>query len=219
MKTVVITGASRGIGRAATQKFIEAGWRVIGTSTRGEVPYSAKEFVPVQLELSDTGSISAAVEAIAYAAPAIDALVNNAGIFEEAEWDSTVMDIARLRRLLEVNLIGTIDLTERLLAAVPSIPRVIFLSSRAGALTDQNDGTEPAYRITKTGINMYMRTLAGRLRNTATVSSLDPGWVKTDMGGEEAPRNPHLAAHDIYRLATEQIPSGLFWHGGEPRSW
>jgi NAD(P)-dependent dehydrogenase (short-subunit alcohol dehydrogenase family) len=52
-----------------------------------------------------------------------------------------------------------------------------------------------------------------------TVSSLDPGWVRTDMGGSAAPRDPSQPADEIFKLATSKIDTGYFWHGGKKRSW
>lgn len=78
----------------------------------------------------------------------------------------------------------------------------------------------PSYQISKVGLSMYTRALAARLKNTnITVAILDPGWVKTDMGGEEAPGTPDVPAHECFDLAAKNIPSGKFWKGGKERSW
>ena len=67
---------------------------------------------------------------------------------------------------------------------------------------------------------MYGRTLAFRLEaKNITVSIVDPGWVKTDMGGRGATRDPKLPAKEIFELATSTVPTGRFWYEGKERSW
>lgn len=92
-----------------------------------------------------------------------------------------------------------------------------------GSLTENigdNELDYPAYRISKTALNMYTKTLASRLqKQEITVSSVHPGWVKTDMGGEDAPREPEEAANQIYKLATTPHETGLFWHDNDKFAW
>jgi NAD(P)-dependent dehydrogenase (short-subunit alcohol dehydrogenase family) len=71
-------------------------------------------------------------------------------------------------------------------------------------------------------LNMYTRTLAARLRTEGskiTVSSIHPGWVKTDMGGDEAPLEPVEAASDIYKLLISSPETGQFWYKGQHHPW
>lgn len=65
---------------------------------------------------------------------------------------------------------------------------------------------------------MYLKTLADRLKNI-TVSAFDPGWVKTDMGGPQAPREPEFPAKELYELVTRSHPTGNFWFAGRIRPW
>jgi NAD(P)-dependent dehydrogenase (short-subunit alcohol dehydrogenase family) len=67
---------------------------------------------------------------------------------------------------------------------------------------------------------MYTRTLASRLKDrNITVSSFDPGWVKTDMGGKGALREPSEPAEELFELATSKVESGYFWHQGRKKAW
>lgn len=96
------------------------------------------------------------------------------------------------------------------------------MSSSAGSLArskEPDDDEYPAYRISKTALNMYTRTLAVRLNGMVTVSSVHPGWVKTDMGGSDADREPEEAAEDIFKLANSHVETGQFWFKGEKFPW
>lgn len=219
MGIVLITGASRGIGKATAQKFLDMGDFVIGTSTSGESSLKHDNLVMVQLDLSKPESIKECVKNIEKLGKRIDILINNAGINVE-DWEETLLDVSKLRETLEVNLIGLVDFTEQILSVFDSIKHIINISSRAGSLSREHDGDMPAYRISKAAVNMYTRTLSIRLKKKGTiVSSLDPEWVKTDMGGEEAPDVPEKAANSIYNLAISEVESGQFWLNGQKRDW
>ncbi|MEQ1500328.1 MAG: SDR family NAD(P)-dependent oxidoreductase [Parcubacteria group bacterium] len=230
MKTILITGASRGIGRAIAQKFLDMGDFVIGTSTSGESALRHENLVMVKLDLSKTESIKECVKNIEKLGKQpleessgrmtkIDILINNAGINVE-DWEETVLDVSRLRETLEVNLIGLVDFTEQILSVFDSIKHIINISSRAGALGDDNYIEMPAYKISKVAVNMYTQTLAYRLKDKGTiVSSVDPEWVRTDMGGDDAPDVPEKAANNIYNLAISEVESGQFWLNGKKRNW
>ena len=202
----MITGASRGIGLATAKEFRKNGWFVLGTSTSGG------EFI--QLDLRDESSISAAASKIKTQHPQIDVLINNAGIGIEP--DENKMDMQMLRSTLEVNLIGTISFTEKILESITG--HVIFVSSKMASLVEFDSGICPAYCISKTALNMYGKTLADRLKNI-TVSAFDPGWVKTDMGGPGAPRNAETPAKELFTLANSKVATGHFWFKGKTRSW
>lgn len=130
------------------------------------------------------------------------------------------INIKYLRETLEVNLIGTINFTERIIPLMNLGGHIINISSRAGSL-EHVDYTlnYPSYRISKTAINMVTRILAVRLKEKIKVSSIHPGWVKTDMGGDDASMEPKEAAEDIFKLANSDVESGQFWFKGEKFPW
>ena len=194
MKTVLITGIGRGIGKALAQKFLAEGWQVSGTSQTGSVDYSNANLKVFQLDLTSTDSIEKCAEAIASdmskSGAKVDILINDAGALFDDEDTKLIAD--KLRKTLEVNLIGTADFTERIIPMINNEGHTIFMSSAAGSLIEMDDIESshfpyhyPAYKISKCALNMYMRTLAARLKHEGTniiVSSVHPGWVKTDMG-------------------------------------
>ncbi len=220
MKTVIVTGASRGIGLATVKKFLAEGWFTIGTSTKGKVDINDKNFVSLALAYPDEKSIDAAIKNIAKIGRKIDVLVNNAAIALDDIGND--LDTDKLRETLEVNVISTADFTIKLLPFLNVPSHIINISSMAASLGDPIENTwhTPAYKISKTALNMFTRTMARQLQpKNIIVSSLDPGWVKTDMGGPEGERIPEEAADDIYKLAISKVETGKFWLEGKERGW
>lgn len=221
MKTVVITGVSRGIGEALAKKFLNERYKVIGTSTIGKAKINNTNLQLIKLDLSDVSNIKKAGKTILNQAQKIDILINNAGMSADEKLGE--MDINVLRKNLEVNLIGLIYFTETLLPHISRKGQIVNTSSVMGSLTADLSDIEldyPAYRISKTAVNMYTKTLASRVKKREiTVSSVHPGWVKTDMGGEGATREPEEAAKEIFKLATTPHETGLFWFDNSKFAW
>lgn len=222
MNTVLITGVDKGIGHALKGKFLAEGFFVIGTFL-SDRPLQHENLKDMALDLSSPASIASCVSAMTNFGKKIDILVNNAAILADEEETSVVVE--KLRKTLEVNLVGTIDLTQRLLPLVNDDGHIVNISSTAGSLelvgkVSHFLGHYPAYKISKAALNMYTRTLALELKDRGiTVSSVHPGWVKTDIGGEEADLTPQQAAQGIYDLAISRPESGGFWFDRERLPW
>ena len=222
MKNVLITGIGRGIGQALAKKFLDEGYFVLGTTRDGKIDFKNGNLSVHQLELTSKASIVRCADEILGSKKSIDILINNAGgLFDEEE---TTVIPDKLRETLEVNLISPIDLTERILSAVNQGGHIVNISSTAGSLSlvgneSHMEGHYPAYKISKVAVNMYTRTLALRFKDKITVSSVHPGWVKTEMGGENATETPEQAAESIFKLAISKPESGQFWFNGEKIPW
>lgn len=226
MKTVLITGASRGIGKATAEKFLQEGWKVIGTSTSGRLSFEHENLQAMQLDLSDSESIKNAAEKILESGEKIDVLVNNAGVALDI-WDEGA-NMEKIRKTFEVNLFGLIDFTEKLLTSINEGGHIINVSSRYGSFgMPIDDNTTLGYRLSKASLNMYTRFLSFRLKEkNICVSSVHPGWVETDMGNasaaenEKPDRKPEEAASDIFELATKKdLETGQFLYKGEKMEW
>jgi len=225
MKTAVVTGAGKGIGFATAKKFLENGWRVVGTYHGAPIPVQSDNLVAIPLELTSSQDIARAAEEIKKAAPIIDVLINNAGVLLDGNDNGITMQ--KLRATFEVNVFGLIDLTERLVPLMPAGSQIVNLDSGYGSLIDPiDDATTSAYRISKAALSMYTKVAAFHLKEKGiTVSAMAPGWVKTDMGNsiasdtEKPDRTPEDAANDIYNLVIAQPESGCFWEFGKKREW
>ncbi len=196
MKNVLITGIGKGIGRSLALKFREQDYFVIGTTKESSDSFVNDNIKTFMLDLSKEDSISNCTNEIKKLLNEknikIDILINNAGILVDN--DNTSVDVKKLRETLEVNLFGTISFTENILPYIKEGGHIVNISSSAGSLSGALDLRKthypyhyPAYKISKCAINMYTRTLALRMENEKTgiiVSSIHPGWVKTDMGGD-----------------------------------
>lgn len=192
-KSVLISGASRGIGRATAQLFARRGARVAvhynqnraaAKETLSSLP--GEQHVLVQADLSDADQVqSMATEALTQLG-AIDVLVNNAGIYEEhplagvdyAQWQES------WRRVLDTNLLGAANLTycvaQHMIAAGGG--RIVNVSSR-GAFRGEPEA--PAYGASKAGLNAMSQSLAKYLApHNVFVTTVAPGWVETDMAAQ-----------------------------------
>ncbi|MBU4536478.1 SDR family NAD(P)-dependent oxidoreductase [Patescibacteria group bacterium] len=222
MRTVLITGISKGIGKALAQKFLSEGCFVIGTFLREPLDFFHENLKALPLDLTSESSVENCIEEIKNLNLKIDILINNAGVLKDE--DETKVVIEKLRKTLEVNLIGTIDFTEKVLDEINDRGHILNISSSAGSLENVGKnshflGHYPAYKISKTALNMYTRTLALRLKDEIIVSAVHPGWVKTEMGGQEADLTPEESAKDIYNFAITKPETGQFWFKGEKFDW
>ncbi|RDL47206.1 C-factor [Ensifer sp. M14] len=186
-RTVLITGASRGLGRELAQLYAADGWRVIGC-VRGQASFDGN-IETHSLDVSDAGSIAALGRALE--GVAIDVLINNAGIRGDTG-GLTTLDGDEFLEVMRINTLAPLLLARALQAnVVAGENRVIAnISSRAGSLAegtlDDDDG-DYAYRCSKAALNMATVKLAQDFRKDGiAILSLHPGWVKTDMGGGEA---------------------------------
>lgn len=219
IKHGIITGSSRGIGLATAQLLLQDdNTAVIGTSTSGQSGIKAQHFKCLPLDLAEGNSIHNFVKHIGDRK--IDFLINNAAILVEDGHRSEI-NMQQLRKTFEVNLFGTIALTEALLPKFNTNAHIINITSNWGAFSDPHfDEYQPHYKLSKAALNMYTRLLAKRLEEkNITVSSLDPGWVQSDMGGDNAHRQPKTAATEILQLLGAKVETGQFWHKGNKRKW
>jgi NAD(P)-dependent dehydrogenase (short-subunit alcohol dehydrogenase family) len=167
----------------------------------------------------------------------LDILVNNAGIaggtFPGTGPEHRAADVPLdlLHRVFETNFFSQVALTEALLPLIKksSAGRIVNLSSILGSLTLHADPKSPiynaksfAYDASKTALNAFTVHLAYELRDTnVKVNSAHPGWVKTDMGGEQAPMEITEGARTSVQLATlpDNGPNGGYFHAGRPLPW
>jgi NAD(P)-dependent dehydrogenase (short-subunit alcohol dehydrogenase family) len=223
-KVILLTGANRGIGLAAARELARRGAKVVaGVRDPGKMP--AIEGVRVlPLDVADGESCRAFVEQAESEFGRIDGLINNAGILLDASTPVLELAEADLRRTLDVNLIGAIRMCQLVVPGMQSrgYGRVVNVSSGLGSITDMGGGY-PSYRMAKLALNGFTRILGAELGKSGNVkvNSLCPGWVRTDMGGADAARDPSEPASEIADLISIAAngPSGGFYRRGEPAEW
>jgi NAD(P)-dependent dehydrogenase (short-subunit alcohol dehydrogenase family) len=213
MTTVLITGAYRGIGFEVARQLGERGFHVFvtarrrdaGTKAAATLQRSGAKISFVELDVTDAKSIRNAVESVAEQVDHLDVLVNNAAILEDGDQNILRVEVALVAKTLDTNALGPLRVAQAFLPllAKSHSARIINVSSGAGQLSDMGTWA-PAYSISKTALNGVTAQLAGALRDKAiAVNSVCPGWVRTEMGGPNAPRSVEEGADTIVWLATE----------------
>ena len=176
--------------------------------------------IAVELDVGDQASVEAARERVESDPGRLDVLVNNAGVYGAADGAATY-DLARAHDVLETNTFGPWRLAQAFLPLLrrSDSARIVNVSSGAGQLAEMGGGYA-AYRISKAGLNALTRILAVE-EPGILVNCLNPGWVRTDMGGPDAPRSVEEGADTAVWLATlpDDGPSGGFFADREPIPW
>jgi NAD(P)-dependent dehydrogenase (short-subunit alcohol dehydrogenase family) len=212
VKTVLITGANKGIGHEVARQLAAKGFHVFVGARNAKAGRKAAEAITKQsgkatfleIDVADHDSVTNAAREFSNVEGHLDVLVNNAGIIVDG--DDAILEISDdlFRKTLETNTLGVLRVTRAFapLLRKSKAPRVINVSSGGGQLTGGTDGWAPAYCISKTALNGVTSQLAGALSKFA-VNSVCPGWVRTEMGGESASRSVEEGADTIVWLASE----------------
>jgi NAD(P)-dependent dehydrogenase (short-subunit alcohol dehydrogenase family) len=226
---VFITGASRGVGLESARLFLQSGARVIGAAkdparlqAAAEELRSLGEFHSVVMDLAQPGFEPAAVAAVTrHFGGALDVLFNNAGTMP-AQQGISDEPAGSLEKTLQVNLLAVHNLTRALLPALfkGTEPRIMNTSSGAGTLGAVVENSLASYRVSKFALNGLTLNWAGALKGRVAVNAFDPGWVKTAMGGPNAPGTPQESARGALALALLPFATtGKFWKDGREISW
>lgn len=218
-KTVLITGASRGIGLATAAQFLKQGWQVYGTSTSGAQLVSQDSVTMLPLQLESEASIETCIASLTSRNVKPDVLVNNAAVNPGA--DDKYLVPEKVHRTIEVNLLGLISLTEKLLPWLLPNGRVINLTSSASGVNNQyiQQSLTP-YGVSKAGVNLYTHNLAKRFKDKGLITvALHPGWVRTDMGSPQAPKTTAEVAGELWELATGEIQTDTLWENKQIIPW
>lgn len=222
MKTALVTGASRGIGKAIATLLAENNYQVIATSTTGKSTFEHENVAWFHLDLINSENIEQFVQKVTDTYKSLDLLINNAAVALDKNQQNPDILIDVLEETLKVNVYGLIDLTQKLLGLFKPKSLIINTSSKLGSLTVNHDAQNGAYKISKAAVNMFTKVLAARLVNSeVAVIAYSPGWVKTDMGGDAAPKRPEDVANDIIGMihSYDDLQTGMFYFEGEIRSW
>mgnify|MGYP003145176686 FL=1 len=189
MATIVITGANRGLGLEMAQQYAAQGWDVIGTARE---PEKAKELGAIdkvtvmQLDAAEDESVENFVQDLGD--QPVDLFINNAGIYGPSEFDRD-----QWLDLFNVNVVGPVKLATALKdnVAKSADKKMVVLSSQVGSIAENETGSMMYYRTSKAAVNQAWNCLAQQWKDEGlTLAMMHPGWVQTDMGGENADLTP-----------------------------
>lgn len=230
-KVAIVTGGNRGIGLEIGRQLARRGLRVLLTArdrSRGQESAAAlrDEGLDVdfqRLDVTDQTSVRRLVKDVADHLGRADVLVNNAAIYVDRGHSAVEVDLALVRQTMETNFYGPLRLCRLFVPLMQrhGYGRVVNVSSRMGSLHHMG-GRSLAYRTSKTALNALTRVLAAELRGSnILVNSVDPGWVRTDMGGVHATRSVEEGADTAVWLATlpDDGPTGGFFRDRQPAEW
>ncbi|TAE58693.1 MAG: SDR family oxidoreductase [Nostocales cyanobacterium] len=233
-RIAVVTGANRGLGFEASRQLAKNGYHVILTSrdqTKGEKATQILQneglkitFHP--LDVTSDESCQKLAEFIETEFGRLDVLINNAAIMiDSRDGGKSIFDakIDTIKETMETNVYGVLRVTKALapLMKKHKYGRIVNVSSTMGQLIHIETG-HPGYRISKTALNALTRILSNELQlNNILVNSVCPGWVKTDMGGDQAPRTVEQGVDTIIWLATlpDGSSTGNFFKDHQPIAW
>ena len=230
MKSVLITGANKGIGFETTRQLIKKGYYVyLGARDlkKGEKALSklnAQNLMNVeviQIDVNNTKSIETATKIISGKTEKLDILINNAAINGGHPQTATGTEVNRFQEVFETNFFGVVRVTQSFMELLKKAeePRIVNVSTSLASLTLHNDTSWdfydvkiPAYECSKAALNMYTINLAYEMRDTSLkVNSVDPGWTDTEFTNNQGTGSVELAASRIIEYAImKNCPSGKF---------
>ncbi|MDX1379943.1 MAG: SDR family oxidoreductase [Xanthomonadales bacterium] len=224
MPAVLVTGANRGLGLGFARAFAGDGWDVIAVVRNGspELEALAGDGVEIHLlDLCDDDELSALPARLAR--QPLDLLINNAGRMGEPKRQGFGhFDRAVWRDVFDINLFTPMRLAELLAPNLERAerPRIVTLSSSLASMQLNEHGGLYAYRASKAAVNAITKSLALDLQDRGIIAvALNPGWVRTDMGGSDAELDVETSVDGMLRVIAGLRPddSGKFlsWDGRE----
>jgi NAD(P)-dependent dehydrogenase (short-subunit alcohol dehydrogenase family) len=228
-KMALVTGANKGIGFEICLQLAEADYKVILTARNEKKGVEAAEklksiglhvfFHP--LDVTNPESISKLAHYVSAEFGHIDVLINNAGIISSSKKISEVgMD--EIKKVMDTNFLGVIKVTQAFLPLLKKSKngKIINISSGMGQI-ESLSGDYAAYRLSKAGLNAITLMFANEVNEYGIkVNAICPGWVKSDMGGPNAPRSVKQGADTAVWLALEsKTPTGKLFRDRAEIEW
>jgi NAD(P)-dependent dehydrogenase (short-subunit alcohol dehydrogenase family) len=227
---VLITGCGRGIGLALAEEFARADWEVFATARAPQRPELAAlarkwaNLTTLVLDVCDNATIARSVQFLE--GKSLEVLVNNAAVFPgEGDEPFERVDPEWFNEAFDCNVTGVARVTRTFLPHLKNSAnaRVVNISSGAGSISEKKDFAYYPYSVSKAALNMLTRALAAEFRSKGiVVAAISPGWVKTEMGGPNAPLTPQESARSLVQtiigLTMEQTGKFL-GRNGKPYAW
>jgi NAD(P)-dependent dehydrogenase (short-subunit alcohol dehydrogenase family) len=228
-RRILLTGISRGVGRATAELFLREGAEILGVAkdpgrlaqAEAELRKLGKiECCAIDLGHPDAGSRLR--NEVVRLWGAFDLLINNAGIMVSHTPEITAEPEGKLEESLETNLLAPFRLSRALLPLLRkgNSPRLVHVSSGAGTFDGMTEPGIASYRLSKWALNGLTMLQAKEFAGKVSVLAFDPGWVRTDLGGPNAPGVPEDSAQGL--LKTVLLPfseTGYLVKDGERIAW
>ncbi len=228
---VLVTGANRGLGLEFVRQYAAEGWQVFAAC---RAPDKAGELKKLEagsggrvrvlpMDVVDVASVRAAAGVIG--AQPIDLLLNNAGVMGPRNDRIGSIDYTAWARVLDANSLGPMRVVEAFVENVAKggQKKIVTITSGMGSLEDNTSGGAYAYRTSKAAVNMVVRSLALDLAPRGiTCIVMNPGWVRTDMGGAGGKLSPAESIKAMRSVIANLRPddSGKFLnYTGKPYPW
>lgn len=191
--TLLIIGASRGLGHAIAAEFVTRGWNVVGT-VRGTTRTGLHDLADANpgrvdvevLDINEPEQIAALRERLA--AKTFDALFVNAGTATDEDTPIGQVSTEDFVNVMVTNALSPMRVIDALQDLVTPAGLIGAMSSGQGSIANNTNGLREVYRGSKTALNMFMKSFAARQADTErAVVLMAPGWIRTSLGGDEAP--------------------------------
>ena len=229
-KTALITGANKGIGFEIAHQLSKHSFHVIlsgrnesslreAERTLSETGASCSVLV---MDVGDRASIQAGFKTTQQQTSSLDVLINNAAILLDHSTPFIAVPPAQVEATIQVNALGPLYVTQTFLPLLNRGSRVINMSSSAGQICDGAGAYAPVYSMSKTLLNVITMQLSHSLQSDGIiVNAMCPGWVRTEMGGSNAPRSVEKGAETAVWLAMEAplAINGQFMKDKQAQSW
>jgi NAD(P)-dependent dehydrogenase (short-subunit alcohol dehydrogenase family) len=230
-RIALVTGGNRGIGFELSKRLAESGFQVLlgcrdlekGKAAVAKLKESGLDVNPIELDLHHPDTIQKAVEFVENTYSQLDVLINNAGVFRDGSNQLTELPSGVLEGTMNTNFFAPYHMIRAFLPLMEknNYGRIINVSSGFGQMREMSHPGNGSYKISKLALNGLTQVLASEVNGNIKINAVCPGWVRTDMGGPNAPRSVEEAAQSILWLTEikEDGPNGGFFRDGEEISW
>ena len=239
MKTVLITGANKGIGFETAKQLAQSGYFVYLGSRNKAKGFEALDKLKalgtnnadcIEIDVTNIDSIKSARKELESKTQQLDVLINNAGIGGGQPQNISTYEIENLRKVFETNFFGAVQTTQQFIPLLKKSnePRIVNVSSELGSLAVHNNTQNgnyqiyDAYSITKTALNAFTVMLANEFRDSSfKINSVTPGYTATDLNHFKGTQTVAQAAKVIVKYATmdNDGPSGKFLNEAGEVDW
>lgn len=230
-KSVLITGANRGLGACLVERFAREGWLVFAGQralANGSAPVRdvSERVTQLGLDVSSSESVARALKSVSERSRGLDVLINNAAVNPLPEYEAVLgeLDFAAIRLTYDVNAVGPLRVIQAFLPLLERGERklIVNVSSEAGSLQHSWRDRSYGYCMSKAALNMQTTILSRALAPRGIDAiAIHPGWMRTDMGGASATLDPAESADGMYRVienADSSTPR-FVQHDGQPFPW